>query len=93
MTNEEQRMIGGIIARLDTIEERQEQIRSENRTDHALLFEKINSISIDGCAKGKQHSVTIQELKEQPTKMVAMGSALASIIAAGAAIIMGIFRH
>jgi hypothetical protein len=81
MTAEEQRLIGGILARLDTIEERQETIRTENRTDHAAIFAKIDTLSNEGCAIGKQHSRDIDELKQRPEKAIGMGAAAASVIA------------
>jgi coenzyme F420-reducing hydrogenase gamma subunit len=65
-------IFGGLVADVRTIKDQQDEI-----------FEKLDVLSVHGCAMGQKHSEDIKELKEKPAKLVALGAiiigALASI--------------
>jgi ferric-dicitrate binding protein FerR (iron transport regulator) len=82
MTAEENSVLHEISNRLNSIEERQETIRKENREDHAEVFRKIEEITKNGCPLGAQHSRDIKELKDRPERIVGIGAAIAAIIGA-----------
>lgn len=82
MNSEEQRLIGGVLARLEIIEDRQDEIRKENRADHAKLFDELATIASEGCAKGKRQDDDIKELKTRPERLVGIGAAIVAAIGA-----------
>ena len=66
-----ERELGGINANLETIIKQQDGI-----------FQRLNEISTDGCAKGKQNSKAIHELQTKPERTVAIVASIAAILAA-----------
>jgi hypothetical protein len=90
MTDDEQRLLGGIIARLDNIERRQGDIHNENRCDHQTIFAQLSSITSGGCAIGRANSKAIDELKSRPERTVSIAAAIAAILAFLGSVLLGI---
>ena len=66
-----ERELGGINAKLEIIVKQQDGI-----------FDRLNEISTDGCAKGKQNARDIHELQTKPERTVAIVASIAAILAA-----------
>lgn len=86
MTDDDQRIIGGLVARMDGFMETTAQWRKEQRDDLAKLFAKIDSISLDGCAIGQQHErdvseikLRLHELEDRPSRLVGLGAVILTI--------------
>jgi hypothetical protein len=63
-------------------------IRDELATATGVLFGKIDTLRfaveemrVNGCTIGRQHSVDIKELKEAPSKLVAIGAMIIAALA------------
>lgn len=86
MTDDDQRIIGGLVARMDGFMETTALWRKEQRDDLAKLFAKIDRLSLDGCAVGQQHErdvedmkIRIRELEDRPSRLVGLGAVLLTI--------------
>jgi len=66
-----ERELGGINAKLEIIVKQQGEI-----------FDRLNTITTDGCARGKRNTTDIDELKRRPERTISMLSALAAVVAA-----------
>ena len=65
----------------------QADIRAELATSNRVLFSKLDSISLNGCAMGIRHEkdvvelqLAVKELNEKPSKLVATGAIILSIL-------------
>ena len=81
MSDDDARLIGGVLARLESIEKHQESIRGENREDHAEIFKKINEISLLVPTVAR-HEKEIAVLKERPGRLIEIGSAAVAGVSA-----------
>ena len=86
MTPEERMLIEGISSRLDAIESRQDTVRKENNDAHRQIYDRLNEISVNGCAKGREHEKSLADLRAAPGKIVSVISALVSATAAALAL-------
>lgn len=84
MSDDDARVMGGVLARLENIEKHQESIRGENREDHAEIFKKISAIAMLIPAV-ERHEKEIAGLKERPGRLIEIGSAA---VAAACAVAM-----
>ena len=66
-----ERELGGINAKLEIIVKQQDGI-----------FQRLNEISVDGCASGKRNAKDIRDLKERPERAIAIGAGVISIVGA-----------
>ncbi len=80
-TIEEQRIIGGLMARLDSIEKTQETARKENKDGHQLLFVKLDALALL-VPTVERHEKDIEKLKDRPGRIIEVGAALVAAIAA-----------
>lgn len=99
---------GALTANVTTLLKNQESIRVDllsyqrslegKLTDsNKILFSKIDSIALNGCAMGAQHEkdvldvrIRLKELEEKPAKLVAIGSMIIAGLAAIGAFILWI---
>lgn len=82
MTDDISRVLGQLEAKIDNLSEQQRSFRVEQRTDNKLIFERLDSISSEGCARGKRNSEAIRELQSRPERLVGIGAAIVAILAA-----------
>ena len=66
-----ERELGGINAKLEIIVKQQGEI-----------FDRLNTITTEGCSRGKRNTTDIDELKRRPERTISMLSALAAVVAA-----------
>ena len=86
MPPEEISLVQVVIQQLKDLKNDTETNRKENRDEHKELFEKINHLSVNGCAVGTKLCGRVKSLEEKPAKLVAIGSMIiAGIVAIGGA--------
>lgn len=86
-------LLGKLEAGIENIAEAQRLFRIEQRADNKLIFNRLENISINGCAIGKRNSDDIKKLQEQPAKAVSLGAAIASVIAMISSVILAWRGH
>jgi len=83
MTDENlQRTIGGLEASVKELANQQSLARKEQREDMGKIYERLNTISLSGCAVGKTNTEAITELNKRPERLVGIGAALVAIFGA-----------
>jgi hypothetical protein len=82
--------LGRILSRLDNIETRQGEIHTENRADHANIFEQLTTIRGGGCAIGRANAEAIRDLKSRPERTISIAAAIAAILAFLGSVFLGI---
>ena len=82
MTNEEQRIIGGLAASVEDLRRQAEINRQENRVDFDKLFTQLSTLQSKGCALGARNADEIKALKAKPERALAAGSMIIACIVA-----------
>jgi hypothetical protein len=77
-----QRSLGKLEAGIENLSEQIRLNRDERRTDIKQIFDRLDTISSSGCATGKRNAEAIKELQQRPERLVGIGAAIASILAA-----------
>lgn len=81
MGEDDQRLLGAMTAQINGLAEQLKQSRQELREDIRGIYARLDKLSVDGCAKGQEHSRDIQQLQEQPARAISIGAAVASLLA------------
>ena len=66
MTDDTQRVIGGIEGRLSEISDQIKTDHIESQEQFKGLFDKMNNIAINGCVVGRQNAFAITKLEAKP---------------------------
>jgi hypothetical protein len=77
-------MIGHMSGQIEMLIREQQTTRAEIKKDIGALFAMVNALNAEGCARGKEHTRDIAELKGRPERTV---SVVAAIVAALSALI------
>ncbi|MFA5430102.1 MAG: hypothetical protein WC329_02965 [Candidatus Omnitrophota bacterium] len=80
MTDDISRILGQLESSIKSLSEQQTQFRLEQREDLREIFDRLDDLSVKGCAIGRQNVEAIKELKARPEKLVGLGSAIASVL-------------
>ena len=76
-----QRTIGRLETSITGLTEQQALGRKEQREDMGKIYDRLNEISISGCAVGTKNCKAIEELQKRPERLVGIGAACAAILA------------
>ena len=82
MTNEEQRIIGGLSQAFDDLRRQAEINRQENRADFNKVFSELAELKTKGCAIGKHNASEIESLKGRPERALSLGAIVISALVA-----------
>ena len=85
MTAEEQRIIGGLEQGMEDLRISVDSSRREQREDMRRLFERVESMSQNGCAMGQKHSARLDGIER---RAVFVGALIASAVSAGIAAVL-----
>ena len=88
MTNEDQRIIGGLSQAVDDLRRQAETNRQENRVDFNRLFFELSEIKSKGCVIGRQNAGEIAAIKGRPERTLSLGA----IIISGFVALMQVFK-
>ena len=81
MGEDDQRLLGVMTAQISGLSEQLKQSRQELREDIRGIYTRLDTLTVDGCAKGKEHSRDIRRLQDQPARTISIGAAIASVVA------------
>lgn len=82
MPEDIQFILGQLRAGIETLTDNQAKFRQEQREDNKQIFDKINDLTANGCAIGKQHAKDIEELKKRPERIVGFAATMVAIASA-----------
>jgi hypothetical protein len=82
MTNEEQRIIGGLSQAFEDLRRQAEINRQENRADFNKVFADLADLKSKGCAVGKHNASEIESLKGRPERALSLGAIIISALVA-----------
>lgn len=82
MTNEEQRIIGGLSQAFEDLRRQAEINRQENRADFDKVFADLEALKTKGCAIGGHNAKEIELLKGRPERTLSLGAIVISGIVA-----------
>jgi len=89
MTNEEQRIIGGLAQSVEDLRRQAEINRQENRSDFDKVFSQLSTLQTTGCAVGAKNADEIKTLKGRPERALSVGA----IVMAGIVATVELFKH
>ncbi len=82
MTNEEQRIIGGLSQAFEDLRRQAEINRQENRADFNKVFSDLADLKSKGCVVGAQNARDIETIKGRPERALSIGAIVISALVA-----------
>ena len=82
MTNEEQRIIGGLSQAFEDLRRQAEINRQENRADFNKVFADLADLKSKGCVVGAQNAKDIETIKGRPERALSIGAIIISALVA-----------
>jgi hypothetical protein len=80
MTNEEQRIIGGLSQAFEDLRRQAEINRQENRADFNKVFSDLADLKSKGCVIGAQNAKDIETIKGRPERALSIGAIVISAV-------------
>jgi len=77
-----QRTIGSLETSVNELAKQQALARKEQREDMGKIYDRLNEISVSGCAVGTKNCKAIEELQKRPERLVGIGAALVATLSA-----------